>query len=109
MIVEPSFFPRPRAVAPSGLRLAAVHVTHVYRHPKWLSCIFMCLYKTVMMITCRAQEIQLNFTIYNIYNGGSLHNNVSKKKQNRYYYINIYLLAVGATCFDPHVGSSSGV
>jgi hypothetical protein len=41
-----------------------INVTHnVYQQPKWLYCIFMCLYKTVM-ITWRAPEIQPNFTRY---------------------------------------------
>lgn len=41
------------------------NVTHnVYWHTKWLSCIFTCLYKTIMVITCRDPEIQLNFPRY---------------------------------------------
>jgi hypothetical protein len=40
---------------------------------------------------------------------GAIYTIIFPKKQNRYYYINISLLAVDTTCFDPNVGSSSGV
>jgi hypothetical protein len=44
-----------------------------------------------------------------IYTLGAVYTTIFPKNQNRYYCINIRLLAVDVTCFDPYVGSSSGV
>jgi hypothetical protein len=56
-----------------------------------------------------ALDAMFSYMRYIIYIMGAIYTTVFPKTQNRYYCINICLLAVDTTCFDPHVGPSSGI